>query len=255
MNFNWLMRIKNVSYANKQCTHGHDFNKANFDFFSFCFVSFRFYHTRTTTQQPIGHQNAPLGRPQTLTVYDATKFVKQAQAARLLNESTATANRNGNSNSIRNNQRKSNESVTSQENSSIESNRFPNTRNRFHPLSTTKLPAGSNTNINRASTTLSPQYTSPEPLISSPTVPIAPSDADSASNAFDQRQNRIPISSRFGTSREQNTSVRINKFLRQPTYSSREANQQQTPKRINITHNGSETRDASNAGVSQEVIY
>lgn len=208
-------------------------------------------------------------------MYDATKYVKQAQAARLQNEAAATAaaaaaasssNRNSNSNSIRSNIRKSNESVTSQENSSIETNRFPNSRNRFNPSSTTKLPAssfGSNTNnhnhsnnVSRASPALS-QLTTPEPPNSSPIVPAVSSDANPPSNTLDQRQNRIPISSRFGTSREQNTSVRINKFLRQPIYTSREANQQQqTVKRINITHNGSANRDAAStsASVSQEVF-
>lgn len=226
------------------------------------------------TQQPIGHQNAPINRPPTLTVYDATKYVKQAQAARLQNEAAAAtaaaataSNRNSNSNSIRNNIRKSNESVTSQENSSIETNRFPNSRNRFNPSSTTKLPAssfGSNTNnhnhsnnVSRASPALS-QHTTPEPPNSSPIEPAVSIDANPPSNTVDQRQNRIPISSRFGTSREQNTSVRINKFLRQPTYTSREANQQQTVKRINITHNGSANRDAAStstsASVSQEVF-
>lgn len=208
-------------------------------------------------------------------MYDATKFVKQAQAARLQNESaaaaaaaaaTAAANRNSNNNSIRNNIRKSNESVTSQENSSIESNRFPNTRNRFNPLSTPKLPGSSisggggsnnnNNNNNRASPASQSQFTTPEPPISSPTVPIVSSDVNPPSGAFDQHQNRIPISSRFGTSREQNTSVRINKFLRQPIYTSREADQQQTVKRINITHNGSANRDSgsTSASVSQEVF-
>lgn len=230
-----------------------------------------------TQQQSIGHQNAPVNRPPTLTIYDATKYVKQSQA-RLQSESaaaaaaaqTATANRNNNSNSIRSNIRKSNESVTSQENSSAETNRFPNARNRFNPSSTTKLPAssfGSNTNnhnhnhsnsISRAPAAQS-QFTTPEPSNSSPTVAaVASSDANppSTSSTFDQRQNRIPISSRFGTSREQNTSVRINKFLRQPIYASREANQQQTVKRINITHNGSANRDAAStsASVSQEVF-
>lgn len=175
----------------------------------------------SSQQQPIVHQNNA-GRPPPLSVYDATKFVKQSWQ-RQNNESSATSNIN--SNSIRNSVRKSNESVTSQENSN-ENNRFPNTRNRFHPLSTSKP-------ISAAT----PQITTP------------PTTTTTESSAADQRQNRIPISSRFGTSREQNTSVRINKFLRQPIYTSRE--NPPTSKRINVTHNGS----ANGPSASQEVIY
>lgn len=166
--------------------------------------------------------------------------MKQSQASRLLNDSTA--NRNSNNNSIRNSVSKSNESVTSQENSSIsgssfENSRFPNTRNRFYSVSTTKPPT-----TNRATSLL----TTPTPTSTTTT------SSNDANLSIDQRQqNRIPISTRFGTSREQNTSVRINKFLRQPVYSSRE-NNHQTIKRINVTHNGSANRDGASA--SQEVF-
>lgn len=199
-----------------------------------------------------------VSRPPTLTVYDATKFVKQSQAARL--QSDSTANRNINSNSIKNSVRKSNESVTSQENSSpfssspfstssssiggssIENGRFTNTRNRFHSVSTAKPLATSSRST--------PLLTPPTPA--KVTVTNDPSSSSSSSSATDQRQpNRIPISSRFGTSREQNTSVRINKFLRQPLYTSRE-NQQQAIKKINVTHNGSGNHDGG-ASASQEV--
>lgn len=180
-----------------------------------------------------------MGRTPTLTIYDATKFVKQGQANRL-QQNESTANRNINNNSIRNNVRKSNESVTSQENSN-ENNRFPITRNRFHPLSTTKQPSTTNRPTSLQITTITPATT---------IAPITTNDPNPAI-ATDQRHNRIPISSRFGTSREQNTSVRINKFLRQPTYTSRE-NNQQTLKRVNVTHNGSANRDAHTT--SQEVI-
>lgn len=173
--------------------------------------------------------------------------MKQSQASRLLNDSTA--NRNSNNNSIRNSVRKSNESVTSQENSSssissgssIENSRLPNTRNRFYSLSTTKLAA----TTSRAT----PQLTTPTPTTTTATIA---NDAN-LSSTLDQRQkqNRIPISSRFGTSREQNTSVRINKFLRQPVYTSRE-NNQQAINRINVTHNGSANRDGASS--SHEVF-
>ncbi|XP_031626667.1 uncharacterized protein LOC116342958 isoform X2 [Contarinia nasturtii] len=182
-------------------------------------------------QQSLAHQNG--GRSPTITIYDATKFVKQGQASRLLNDSTA--NRNSNNNSIKNSVRKSNESITSQENSN-ENNRFPITRNRFHPLSTTKQPSTSR---------IAQQITTP-----TSTTTTTPATDLNPTITLDQRQNRIPISSRFGTSREQNTSVRINKFLRQPIFTSRE-NIQQTIKRINITHNGSANRDGGST--SQEV--
>lgn len=172
-------------------------------------------------------------------MYDATKFVKQGQTSRIVNDSTS--NRNSNNNSIRNSVRKSNESVTSQEisSNSNENNRFSNTRNRFHSVSSTKQPSS----INRGpplSTTHTPTTTT--------TISLT-RDSNPAA-AFDQRQNRIPISSRLETSRE-NTSVRINKFLRQPLYTSRE-NSQQAIKRINVTHNGSAHRDGPSA--SQEVL-
>lgn len=197
-------------------------------------------------QQPISHQNPTVGRTPTLTIYDATKFVKQGQASRLLNDSTA--NRNSNSNSIRNSVRKSNESVTSQEISynSNENNRFPITRNRFHPLSTTKQ-ASTTSRPTPQITTLAPATTIATFVANDPNP-----NPNAATTTLDQRQNRIPISSRFGTSREQNTSVRINKFLRQPLYTSRE-NNQQTLQRVNVTHNGSSNRDIPTA--SQEVIH
>lgn len=182
--------------------------------------------------------------------------MKQGQASRVLNNDSTVNQRNSNNNSIRNSVRKSNESATSQENSN-ENNRFPNTRNRFHPLSTTKPIA-----TNRATQTLTTTPAASAAALSSAAVvtksttlapaTIAPaSDPNQQQITTDPRQNRIPISTRFGTSREQNTSVRINKFLRQPLYTIRENNQQQTLKRINITHNGSTNRDGASA--SQEV--
>lgn len=191
-------------------------------------------------QALISHQNLPISRTPTLTIYDATKFVKQGQASRLLNDSSV--NRNSNNNSIRNSVRKSNESVTSQE-SSNENNRFPITRNRFHPLSTTKQPASSR------STTQ--QTTTNAPDTTNSFIDPNPNPNHNQAITVDQRQNRIPISTRFGTSREQNSSVRINKFLRQPLYTSGENSQLQNVKRINITHNGSANRDGASA--SQEV--
>lgn len=163
--------------------------------------------------------------------------MKQGQnAQRQLNDSTS--NRNSNSNSIRNSVRKSNESATSQENSN-ENNRFPITRNRFQPLSTTKQPT-----ISRTTTQ------STTPLSASINTHAAVNDSNQPTITLDQQHNRIPISTRFGTSREQNASVRINKFLRQPLYTSHE-NTEQSVKRINITHNGSANRDG--ASTSQEV--
>lgn len=179
--------------------------------------------------------------------------MKQGQASRLLNNDSTVNQRNSNSNSIRNSVRKSNESATSQENSN-ENNRFPNTRNRFHPLSTSKPIA----TIRTTQTIATSASTTTQSTTHAPATVASANDPNPQQITSDQRQNRIPISSRFGTSREQNTSIRINKFLRQPLYTSRETNQpqlnqQQTLKRINITHNGSTARDG--AGASQEVFY
>lgn len=214
-------------------------------------------------QQAFAHQNTPVGRAPAITIYDATKYVKQGQASRLLNNDSTVNQRNNNNNSIRNSVRKSNESATSQENSN-ESSRFPNSRNRFHPLSTPKPIAPSRgtptittttTTTTTKRTTTATTTTTTQPSTIAPATVAPASDPNPQQITSDQRQNRIPISSRFGTSREQNTSVRINKFLRQPLYTSRETNQlqQQTLKRINITHNGSTNRDGASA--SQEVYY
>lgn len=169
--------------------------------------------------------------------------IYQTKTRPTANESSQTVYNSRNSN--RNTIKKSNEYVTSQENSSSNSftntnsngNKFgfPNNRNRFHPLSTTKKP--SFPLVNRTT-----QQTSTIAPATNPSTPKEVNDEIGATvqNVRGSESRATTVSPRGETA----TNIRVNKLLRQPLFSNRETTQQPS-KRINITHNGSSNREGS----------
>lgn len=204
-------------------------------------------------QPTILHVNDPAGgrAPTAISIADATRFVKQGQQRQQLlaeqqqqlnlpNAKTTNTNlkptNNGSINSSKANAKKSNEYVTSQENSGPingNSRLQTNQRNRLHPLSTAKSPFGPI--VNRSS--IQSATTNGAPIT---TLPPTTTNAPATTSRIDRGN---------GQSRDQNqgntpNNIRVNKLLRQPLFAGRETPQQPI-KRINVTHNGSANRDTS----------
>lgn len=177
------------------------------------------------------------------------------------NNKPTTINGSSNANKAQN-AKKINEYVSSQENNGpINANsRFQsNPRNRLHPLSTTKSPFGSllsRTAFQSVATTGAPIPTTTSTAATTP-IPATTSRIDDDSLVYRKKVNGFEANrggvggTRFdGQTRDQGNNNnaanpnRVNKLLRQPLFAGRET-LQQTIKRINVTHNGSANRDAS----------
>lgn len=214
-------------------------------------------------QQTILHGNDPLGRaPSAISISDATRFVKQGQHRQQLLADQQNQQQQQQQNhpsakiTIPNHKpigvdslaaKKSHEYATSQETSTPSSGNGriqSSQRNRLHPLSTTKTPFGSvfNRSPYHSATTTGPFVTT---IAAAATTQPPPATTDRIDDESVGRKRPAGADTSRGNGQHQdNNANRANKLLRQPLFAGREA-VQQTIKRINVTHNGSANRDAS----------
>lgn len=151
------------------------------------------------------------------------------------NNNSNNYNDNSNNEFYPNEVKKSNEYLTSQENTNLN-------RNRFHPLSSTKSPR----------IAITPTTTTTATTTTSTTTAPETTSIESSNNSFETdatvKQNRLgKLASRF-TARGQNYSVKVHKLPRQPLFNSREIIEstpvtEQAMQHINVTHNGSSFND------------